>query len=293
MLLLPTAAQIHMARESRRLTVAGVIEMNDGRLLTCTQHDEDLEIVSGDLSGVYFSSAAITASEIAKNSDMSVDNLEITGFLADALHFGFMEDDIEAGLYANAPFQSFYCQWDNPSAWQLVCKRGFLGEIRRTAEGQFQAEWRGLYQPLQQTIGRTYSERCDVKRFGDLRCKKDVEALTIAGTVNAVHDNRLFQVTLDTANPGGSNYFSLGEVAWLTGDNAGYDRQQIKRSTTGPSELIELWEEMPNAVQVGDRLRMRPGCNRTWEACKGWANTINNRAHGRLMPGTPKIIRAP
>lgn len=293
MLILPTQAQIQMARESRRLTIAGVIELTDGRLLTCTQHDEDLEVETGDLAGTYLSSAAITASEIAKNSDMAVDNMEISGFISDSLTFGFDADDIEAGQYAQAPFQAFYCQWDNPNAWQLICKRGFLGEIRRTAEGQFQAEWRGLFQPLQQTIGRTYSERCDVKRFGDLRCKKDVEALAILGTVTAVNSNRTFQVLLDTPNPVGTSYFSLGEVAWLTGDNAGYDRQQIKRSTTAASELIELWEEMPNLVQIGDRLRLRPGCNRTWEACKGWGNTINNRAHGRLMAGTPAIIRAP
>lgn len=294
MLQLPTPAQLHFARENRRLTVGGMIERTDGTILRCTQHDEDLTIVDGDLAGIYLAVAAVSTSDVQSSSDMSVDNLEVSGYLTDELSFtGFSVNDIEAGLFRNAPFQTFLTQWDNPNAWQLIIRRGFLGDIKRTAEGAFQVEWRGLFQPLQQTIGRTYSERCDVKRFGDARCKKDVDALEIEGTVTSVTSNRTFVVTLDSPSPGASDYFTLGEVHWLTGGNAGYDRQQIKRSTQSGTELIELWEVMPETIQIGDRLRLRPGCNRTYEACIGWNNTINNRAHGRCIPGMPNIIRAP
>lgn len=295
MLVLPTTAQLHFARESRRLTIAGVIEKNDGSFVRCTQHDEDLEIDTGDLAGFYLAAAAVSGSDVQTSSDMSVDNMEISGYLTDALSFtGFSKADIKAGLFANAPFQTFLCQWDAPDLWQLVFRRGFLGEIKDTAEGAFQVEWRGLFQPLQQLVGRTVSERCDVKRFGDARCKLDVDALSIDGTVTAVTSNRLFTVTPDTPSPGTSDYFSLGEVAWLTGENAGYDRQQIKRDTQAlPVEVVELWESMPNTVQIGDRLRLRPGCNRTFEACQFWANVVNFRGHGRWIPGIPNIIRAP
>lgn len=290
---LPSAAQIHLARESRRLTVCGEIEKNDGTFVRCTQHDEDIEINSSDLGGLYYSVVSITASDTKSGSDLAVDNMEISGS-TDDLSFGFNVDDIKAGLFANAPFQTFLCQWDDPDAWQKITSRGFLGEIRRTAEGQFQAEWRGLLQPLQQMVGRTVSERCDVKRFGDARCKLNVDALTLDGTVTAVTSNRLFTVTPDIPSPGTSDYFSLGEVAWLTGDNSGYERQQIKRDTQAlPVEIIELWESMPNTVQIGDRVRLRPGCNRTFEACQFWDNVINFRGHGLWIPGIPNIIRAP
>lgn len=295
MLALPTVAQLHLARESRRLTIGGVIEKNDGTFVRCTQHDEDLEIDTGDLAGLYLAAAAVSGSDVQTSSDMSVDNMEISGYLTDQLSFtGFSKADIKAGLFANAPFQTFLCQWDAPDLWQLVFRRGYLGEIKDTAEGAFQVEWRGLFQPLQQLVGRTVSERCDVKRFGDARCKKNVDALTVDGTVTTVTSNRLFTVTPDTPSPGTSDYFSLGEVAWLTGENAGYDRQQIKRDTQAlPVEVIELWESMPNAVQIGDRVRLRPGCNRTFEACKFWANVVNFRGHGLWIPGIPNIIRAP
>lgn len=293
MLILPTPAQIHLARENRRLTICGVIYKNDGSMLMCTQHDDDIEIDYGDLAGFYSSVVAVDASDVKSNSDMSVDNLEVSGF-TDSLSFGFDVADMEAGLFNNAPFQTFICQWDDPNSWQRVLRRGYLGDIKRTAEGQFQIEWRGLFQPLQQMVGRTLSERCDVKRFGDARCKLNVDALVMDGTVVGVTSNRRFDIDLDLPHPAGSDYFTLGELAWMTGYNAGYSGQQIKREQTGSPQMeIELWEEMPNIVQVGDRVALRPGCNRTWERCQFWDNVINFRGHGRWIPGIPNIIRAP
>lgn len=295
MLILPTAAQLHLARENRRLTICGVIEKNDGSFVRCTQHDEDIEVETGDLIGVYDAVNAVSASDVKSSSDLSVDNMEVTGYITDALSFsGFTAADIEAGLFDNAPFQTFLCQWDNPSSWQKVIRRGFLGDIKRTDEGQFQVEWRGLLQPLQQAIGRTLSERCDVKRFGDLRCKKDVDSLVVDATVTQVTSNRTFRVLVDESPDSAAGYFTLGEVTWITGMNAGYTRQQVKRDTiVSTTHQLELWEEMPNIVQVGDTLSIRPGCNRTFEACQFWENVLNFRGHGRWIPGIPNIIRAP
>lgn len=296
MLTLPTAAQIHLARENRRLTVCGLIEKNDGTTILCTQHDEDIEIEDGDLAGVYWSNIAVSASDVKGGSDLSVDNLEISSHFNDGLNFGgFTADDIEAGLLANAPFQTFMCQWDAPNSWQKIIRRGFLGEIKRTAEGQFQAEWRGILQPLQQVMGRTFGERCDVKRFGDARCKLDVDALELDGTVADVTSDFMFEVELDTPAPALEDYFSLGEATWLTGYNAGYTRQQIKRdiAITG-GHVIQLWETMPNEIAIGDRVRLRPGCDRIFATCRDrWNNSVNHRGPGLLIPGVPNIIRAP
>lgn len=294
MIILPSAAQIHLARESRRLTVCGAIEKNDGTFIRCTQHDEDLEISGSDLGGVYHSVLSITASDTKSGSDLAVDNMEITGY-TDNISFGFNVADIEAGLLANAAFETFLCQWDDPDAWQKVISRGFLGEIRRTAEGQFTAEWRGLLQPLQQNIGRTLGERCDVVRFGDARCKLNVDALSLVGTITGVTTDRRFEIEIDAPSSAeGSDYFTLGEASWESGQNSGYDRRQIKRDVVlSGTRTIDLWETMPNAIEVGDLVRLRPGCNRTDTACKGWDNFINFRGHGLFIPGIPAIIRAP
>lgn len=294
MLTLPSAAQEHIERESRRLTICGVIEKNDGSTVMCTQHDEDIEIVSGDFEGIYFSTAAVTGSDIKSSSDLSVDNMEITGLISDGAVFtGFNVADIEAGLFDKAPFQTFLCQWDDPSAWQKVLRRGFLGEISRTAEGQFQAEWRGLLQYYQQQIGRVYGERCDVKRFGDARCKLDVEALAVVATVTSVTSRRRFDASLVPNDPQSLTYFDLGEATFTSGSNNGFLRQVKRGAAGGTNGQIDLWESMPYDVTIGDTFTLKPGCDRLFVTCQSYENQINFRGHGRWIPGIPSIIRAP
>lgn len=293
MLFLPPAATLHLARESRRLTVCGVVYKRDGSTVRCTQHDEDLDIEGGDLEGLYLANAPITASDIKSSSDLSVDNLEVDGFIDDRLSFsGFSVRDIESGQFAGAPFETFLVQWDDPSAWQKTLRRGYLGELSRTSEGEFKAEWRGLLQYAQQTIGRTYSELCDVKRFGDTRCGLDVAAREQHVTVASVTSRRRFTVSV-TADPAfGDAYFDLGEAIFTGGQNA--DRVgQIKRGAATTLGDIELWEAMPFDIAPGDAVTMRPGCDRRFSSCQAYANYRRFRGDGFWIPGVPSIIRAP
>lgn len=293
MLILPAAAELHLARESRRLTICGYVEKKDGTVVRCTQHDDDVEIDSGDYEGLYFSSSAITGSDIKSNSDLSVDNMEVSGMISDGFSItGFSVADMEAGLFDDAPFETFLCQWDNGSLWQKTIRRGYLGEIARTAEGSFQCEWRGLIQVLHQMIGRTYGERCDVKRFGDARCMLNVEDMAQSGTITSITSRRRFDATL-SGGPHAAGTFDLGEIVILTGSNAGYLKQVKRDAVNGTVGQLELWDSLPNDLQVGDTFSVKPGCDRRWETCQAYANYKNFRGHGRWIPGIPNIIRAP
>lgn len=297
MTLTPEALE-HLQSEVRRVTICGVIYKKDGSLVRCTQHDEDIVIDSGQFAGTYLATSAVGASDIKTNSDMSVDNLEINGVLSDDLQFtGFTVEDIEAGLFRNAPFLMFICQWDNPSLWQKIVKRGYLGEIKRTAEMSFSCEWRGLTQPLQQTIGRTYGERCDVIRFCDTRCKLNRDDYSAGFTVTSVVSRKEFSGTFSVGSPGAIvpavGLFDLGEVTMLSGEAEGYLMQIKRDSVNGTLGHLELWEAMPFDIHVGDVALVTAGCDRRWETCKNFGNQINFRGHGRLCPGIQKIIRAP
>lgn len=296
MLTLPAAAQLHFARENQRVTVCGIVFRRDGTELRCTQHDQDIEIAAGDLAGFYSGSVPITGSDIQSGSDLSADNLEVSGRLTDSLVFsGFTAADIESGLFDSAAFETFLVQWDDPDAWQKPVRRGYLGEIKRTAEGSFQAEWRGLVQALAQSVGRTYAETCDVRRFGDARCGLDILPLELAGTIASVVSRRHFVVSLDSTpvpTPA-AGYFELGEIRFTTGANVNREKQIKRDSVGGPLGDLELWESFAADVQVGDRAIVRPGCDRRFETCQRFDNTVNFRGHGRWMPGIPKILRAP
>ncbi len=294
MLSLPPAATIHLTRESRRLTICGVVYKRDGSTVRCTQHDQDIEIDDGPLAGFYLADAPVTASDVKSNSDLAVDNLEVDGYIDDRLNFtGFTVRDIEAGQFANAPFETFLVQWDGPNLWQKTIRRGYLGEISRTSEGEFKAEWRGLVQIIQQFIGRTYAELCDVKRFGDARCGKDVAALEQTVLVSSVASRRRFVVPITAPPDFGNTFFDLGEVRFVTGANAGRVGM-IKRGAVGNVlGEVELWEPAPYDVAPGDQVVMRPGCDRRFSTCQLYDNQTRFRGDGFWIAGLPKIIRAP
>lgn len=297
MLTLAGAATVQLRQESRRLTVCGVVQKLNGSIIRCTQHDAPLKITSGDYAGRYESTAAVSASTIQSSSDMSVDNLETTGAVAsvDFAITGFTAADIAAGQFRNAPFQIFLCQWDDPTAWQKTIRRGYLGQITRTAEGAFTAEWRGILQVLQQNVGRTYGENCDVVRFGDSRCTFDIATVTYSATVTNVVSRKEFTLSIDglpSPEPG-VGYFNTGEFTFLTGTNAGYEKQIKIDSIGGTLGHVQTWESFPTDVQIGDTATIIAGCDRTFRRCQFWNNILNWRGHGRWIPGIPKIIRAP
>jgi uncharacterized phage protein (TIGR02218 family) len=287
-------ALAHWQQESTRITVAGYVQKANGDIIRCTQFDDDLTILTGALAGTYLSTASITASDIKSSSDMSADNLEVTGAMAssDFGIVGFDVQDIVAGQFRNAPFEIFLCQWDEPSAWQRIIHRGYLGQITRSAEGSFTAEWRGLLQVLSQNVGRVYSDTCDVKRFCDARCKLNIADFTFPGEVSSVASRKMFTVALGSPDhPIGT--FQAGELQFTQGRNVGY-LKQIKRDATGGTVgQIELWEAMPFDIEVGDSCTLAAGCDRRFETCQKYGNQINFRGDGHWIPGIPKIIRAP
>lgn len=296
MLTLPSQAIAHLSGENTRLTVCGSVTKANGQVIRCTQFDDDIEIVGGDHEGVYMSTAAVTSSAIKSSSDMSADNLEVTGALADAGFeiTGFTADDIRAGQFRNAPFEIFVCQWDDPSSWQKVMHRGYLGQITRTSEGAFTAEWRGLIQVLSQNIGRTYGETCDVVKFCDARCKLNAADFTFNATVTAAVDRK--NLTLDIIGlPGGAapGLFVDGEVTFTSGGNLGYTKQIKRDAVDATFGKIELWESVPKDITVATTVSIFSGCARTFSACTAYDNVINFRGDGFWIPGTPKIIRAP
>lgn len=299
MLILPAGFEGHIQQDATRLTISGQIERTDGEVIRVTQSDRRIEIIHGPLAGIYEAAAPMTSSDIKSSSDLSVDNMDMESVFNDALIFtGFTAADVESGLFDNARFQTFLHRWDDPDEYQKIIRRGYLGAITRTAEGEFTAEWRGLTQILQQMVGKTYGERCDVKKFGDARCGFDAEAASVGAVVTQVFSRRRFIVDMGiTGFLAFPSTFDLGNATFPKdtngGLNAGYGRQIKTTAVAGSFLDVEVWEPFSFDVTVGDELILRPGCDRRWDSCILYNNTINFRGHGRWIPGVPKIIRAP
>lgn len=303
---LSPAYAAHIAQPATTLAICWRIEKTNGDLVLGTNHDRDIAIAETNigiestginLTGIYKASSGITASDVASGSDMSVDNMEVTGAISRSidLRIDVNVADMEAGLFDAARVTTFRVNWQDPDDFQDVMRHGFLGEHNRTAEGEYRQEVRGLVQVLQQTIGRTCGDRCDVAEFGDSRCKKDVASITVSGVVTSVTSRKRFSASLSVGDPAPANgYFTLGKLTMTSGDNNTYIRQVKNDSVDGSLGEIELWEPLPVDLEPGDTFELQPGCDRRYETCRDvHDNLVNFRGPGIFSPGMDSIIRAP
>lgn len=300
----------HISQPVTTLACCWRLVKTDGTLILGTDHDRDIEITSTnigvdlgspafDLTGVYKAGAGVTASSIKGGDDMSVDNMEVDGALEGSqpepnLFVDVSVDDIRAGLYDGARVTVFFVNWADPDDFQDVLRHGFFGQVDWNSDGYYKTEVRGLLQILQQQIGRTCGETCDVEEFGDARCKKDLSTVTVTGAVVSVTSNKQFVTTLDLGSPPQeSGAFNLGRLTWTGGDNTGYSGQVKDDSIASALGSLLMYEEFPNDVQPGDEFVLVEGCNRQADRCKQLGNFVNFRGPGIFNPGMDEIMRAP
>jgi uncharacterized phage protein (TIGR02218 family) len=275
------------------LAVCWQVTRTDDVVIRGTEHDRDITIDSSPASpyaGTYAARAGITGSDVRSTSDMSVDNMEVTGALhtfGDVSLVDLTAADIEAGLLDDAAVVLFFVNWESPNDGQIVLRTGNIGEITRTAEGQYRTELRGLAQRLSQSIVKTYGSSCDAE-LGDSRCTVNVAALTLTGTVTVATSNREFVATLSGGHTVGA--FDGGLVTWTSGDNDTFS-MEVRREDGSPIGGYRLYLPMPRDIQVGDTFTIRPGCDKSAAMCKGaYSNLVNFRGHGAWVPGIGSLM---
>ncbi len=290
----------HLGLEMSTLAVCWKIEKGDGSSITGTDHDEDIEIPSespgSGLEGIYLAGSNITGSDVRSTADGSVDNMEATGAIPPqtSTTVDVTVADIEAGLLDDAPGTLFVVNWRAPGDGMMIVRHGTLGEIRRDSDGRYTAELRGLKQALQQVFIRTYSERCQVKRFGDSECKFDLATVRVTGAVGAVTSAKEFSAAVSGSPAQLGGYFNGGELTFTSGANANYMRE-VKRDDNGdvPGNFL-FWERFPNDPAPGDTFELTPGCDRLIRTCKDkYSNVVNFRGYGVFIQGADALIKGP
>jgi uncharacterized phage protein (TIGR02218 family) len=141
----------HLASGETTTCRAWALTRRDGRIFGFTDHDLPLVF-----DGIAFSaSSGLSASALEQSTGLAVDNSETIGALSDA---AITEADILAGRFDGAEIRCWQLDWSDPAA-RVEIFRGSIGEIMR-ANGQFQAELRGLSEALNKTQGRVFHRRC-------------------------------------------------------------------------------------------------------------------------------------
>lgn len=255
----------------------------DGTVLGFTDHDRDLFF-----EGMTFGAdTGLSAMALQQTTGLSVDNTEALGALRDG---SILEADIDAGRYDNAEVRAWLVNWQDVPQRQLLF-RGTIGEIRRFGEA-FEAELRGLTQPLNLPLGRAYQKPCAAV-LGDAACRIDLDQFGLSETraAHTIEERRVFR--FDGLEGFAEEWFKHGRLIVLDGKGAALSGS-IKRDRFEDGErIIELWHPMRADVQPGDMLRIEAGCDKRLSTCREKFNNIENYQGFPDIPGDDWSITDP
>lgn len=270
------ALAAHLAGEVTTLATCWRLERADGWVRGFTDHDREL-VVDGL---TYVASTGFLPSAIKTASDLSVDNLDVDGFLDDA---ALRAEDLITGLFDGARIEVFIVNWADLGQGRLLLRKGFLGEIKR-ADQRFSAEIRGLSNRLQQTAGKLYSRLCRVD-LGSTECGVALGPRTDTYAVTQV----IAADTVRIVTARATGFFTFGKATFTTGANAGAVNEVLLHD----GQTIRLFVPMPRPIVVGDQIVLVAGCDKTPETCNAkFANILNFRGEPHI-PGNDKVFSYP
>ncbi|MFN4201887.1 MAG: DUF2163 domain-containing protein [Tabrizicola sp.] len=278
---LSPALQAHLDEGTTTLAWCWRIARTDGVTFGFTDHDRTLSFDGTDFEP----ESGLTASEVRSGSDLSVDAQDAEGVLSSDR---ITETDILDGRWDNAEVEVWRVNWADTSQ-RVLMRRGAIGQIRR-GRVAFVAEVRSLAHVLNQTVGRTFQAGCDAA-LGDTRCGVDLgnPAYRGVGTVISMDRDRAFSAYGLDAFPSG--WFSLGQLEWTNGANAGR-RVEVLSHETGPEGVVVTLLEVPvRPVESADEFIIRAGCDKRIATCgTKFSNVANFRGFPHI-PGQDAVLR--
>lgn len=270
------ALAAHMAGPLTTLATCWKVTRKDGAVIGFTDHDRDID--GGSITGladgiIYEAAAGYTATDVASNNNLDVDNLDIDGLLVSP---NITEDDLRAGVWDGATIEIFMVNWDDLSMGRSISRIGRLGQVTQN-RGQFRATLLGLTFAYQRSIVEITSPSCRAT-FGDERCGVNLAgspSLSFPGTATG------FDYTTASLSSGmsqASGYFNAGKVEFTSGANFGLVFE-IKQYTGSGTFVLQTFP--PYTVAAGDTVLAYRGCDKKFETCR---DTYGNQTRFRGEP---------
>jgi len=257
----------------------------DGVVMGFTDHMEDMTI-----DGVVYeaSTGGYTRTAIDNNSSLSVDNLELEGYLDSVV---IKPEDLREGRFDRAVVTVFLVNYLDPTGAPIYLKYGDLGEVE-LVDNTYKTSLRGLSQRLTRKFVETYSPTCRAELF-DNRCQASPAGQSRWGTVTSILGERAkFQANMLGSMDGiADGWFAGGILTWqpaLAGSgpalNAG--RAMEIKSYVEDGRLFTLLLPMPSDVFPGDVFIAVVGCDHEVDTCRTKFNNIVNFRGEPLVPIT-------
>lgn len=276
-----TALDAHLNQEVTTLCTCWRIERTDGKVLGFTSLDQD--IFYNDV--VYESQYGYSRTAVTSGSDMSVDNMDVTGVLdSDRI----TNQDLRNGAYNFARVFVFLLNYEDVTQGEIPLRTGWFGEVSMTQRGEFTAELRGLNQALGHNTIEVFTPECRAD-FCDKRCKLNRFDFTRRASVQAVTGRRdNFRAT------------TLPDVPGTTSVGA-HRVWGVRILTTGPGVLhggfseVKFYDQELNEITGGTAFATtsdsghRPSAARDNKTSSWWRTGDIDDSHGAI-PTPPEGV---
>jgi uncharacterized phage protein (TIGR02218 family) len=299
-----SALQAHLAGGQMTVAYLWKIKRTDGTILGFTTHDQDIVYTdSGEDTVTYLHSTGFTSTATAGKSDLSVDNMEVTGFLESQ---SLVEADLRAGLYDDAIIEIRLVNWADLTMGDVLLRAGTLG-IVKMQNGAFTAEIRGLTYKLTTYLGETYGPVCRAQFGSGLNgidtyakdlCMVDVTLYQQSGTVASAPSGVTIVPAAGLKMVGSENPAENAVAGWFNDGlitfNSGALEGQSFEIKTWDGATLTLYLPMPQAPAGGDTFTIEPGCDHTvgTNGCTKYDNIVNFRGEP-FIPGVDSIYNYP
>jgi uncharacterized phage protein (TIGR02218 family) len=274
----------HLEGDVLTLATCWRLARRDGVVFRATDHDGDLE-VEGE---TYRARAGYSRTAVASEAGLAVGNVDLEGVLDDA---GLDADALRAGLYDGAEVRIFVVNWQDPSQGTLRLRRGWLGEVMLSSEGQWRTELRGMSQVLAQRLIEPYTPDCRAD-LGDARCGVEIgdPQWTRPGLVTAPLDALSFTAAIDVTDKP-DDWFAGGVIRFTSGQNSGR-AIEVRGSDLATGDLV-LSFPPPFPVGTGDAFEIYPGCDKRLSTCIDRFDNVLNFRGDPFVPGADKLTETP
>jgi len=299
----------HFGLGTTTLAMLWKCKRKDNTIFGFTTHDQDIVYNDGTDTVTYLAGSGMTNTAAANKSDMSVDNLEVTGFLqADSI----TEADVRAELWDDCYIEIRVVNYADLTMGDLKLRAGHTGEIKM-ANGVFQAEIRGLTQKLTTVIGALYGPLCRAELFSNqgggsggadvidptshYLCNLNAATYRQSGSVSSVPDathitpnSGLTEVGSATPlAPAAAGWFDDGIIHFTSGVLNNY----ILEIKSWDGTTLTLFLPMPYQPSPSDTFTIEPGCNKTAIMCDQKYNNIVNFRGEPFIPGNDLVLLYP
>jgi len=247
----------------------GRVVCRNGLTIRIAAYPFDLKMSNGQ---VYLAGTGFDYSGLTAETEFSASVVDLEGFVGYA---GITRDMLQSGVFDGAAVYYFYTNFLSAVEDEQPHLKAVFGKTTLN-DDRYRIEQMSAHDLLSQDTTQTYTAACaHIREFGGQghgRCGVNVAAITVTGAITHLISNLVIR---DSSRGEAAGRFRSGSIVFTSGSNTGL--AEIKIRDYAADGTITLYEPPYYALTVGATYAMKPGCDGSIDACKGYGNILRRR----------------